>query len=95
MGKFPEVDVNVKAIVNRFFGETITVTGLITAGDLIDGLKDENIGDELIISKSMLKADEPIFLDDASLEDVSAALKIKITPSANDGYEYLDCILGN
>jgi putative radical SAM enzyme (TIGR03279 family) len=95
MKKFPDIDINVKKIVNHFFGETITVTGLITAGDLSAQLKDENIGEELLISKSMLKADEPIFLDDKSLDDVSTALNVKITPTANDGYEYLEHILGD
>jgi hypothetical protein len=42
----------------------------------------------------MLKSDEPIFLDDVYLDDVEKALNINIIPSANDGYEYLDCILG-
>ncbi|MCR5123525.1 MAG: DUF512 domain-containing protein [Ruminococcus sp.] len=91
---FPDVTVQVIAILNRFFGETITVTGLITAGDLIDQLKDIDLGDELLISKQMLKADEPIFLDDMHLDDVKAALNIKITPTANDGFEYLDAVLG-
>lgn len=92
--KLPEVQVDVVPIINNFFGETITVSGLITAQDLIAQLKDRDLGEELLISKAMLKADEPIFLDDAHLDDVSAALGIKITPTANDGYEYLDRILG-
>ena len=94
MAAFPDVTVQVIPILNRFFGETITVTGLITAGDLIDQLKDKDLGDELLISKQMLKADEPIFLDDMHLDDVKAALNIKITPTANDGFEYLDAVLG-
>ena len=94
MAAFPDVTVQVVPILNRFFGETITVTGLITAGDLIDQLKDKDLGDELLISKQMLKADEPIFLDDMHLDDVKKALNIKITPTANDGFEYLDAILG-
>lgn len=94
MAAFPDVTVQVIPILNRFFGETITVTGLITAGDLIDQLKDKDLGDELLISKQMLKADEPIFLDDMHLDDVKAALNINITPTANDGFEYLDAVLG-
>lgn len=94
MQKFPEITVQVIPIVNHFFGETITVTGLITAGDLIAGLKGIDLGDELLIAKVMLKADEPIFLDDISLDEVREALKVKITPTSNDGYEYLDAVLG-
>ncbi len=94
MSVFSDIKVQVVPIVNHFFGETITVTGLITAGDLIDQLKDKDLGDELLISKQMLKADEPIFLDDMHLDDVREALGIKITPTANDGFEYVDAVLG-
>ena len=92
--KFPSVTCNVYPIVNYFFGETITVSGLVTGGDLIAQLKGKDLGDELIISKAMLKADEDIFLDDITLDEVRKALDIKITPIANDGYDYLDTILG-
>ncbi|SDA20882.1 putative radical SAM enzyme, TIGR03279 family [Ruminococcus sp. YE71] len=94
MAAFPDVTVQVVPILNRFFGETITVTGLITAGDLIDQLKPLDLGDELLISKAMLKADEPIFLDDKHIDDVISALNVKVTPVANDGFEYLDAVLG-
>ena len=94
MSKFSDICVQVVPIVNHFFGETITVTGLITAGDLVDQLRERDLGEELLISKAMLKADEPIFLDDAHLSDVCRQLNIKITPTANDGYEYLDAVLG-
>ena len=94
MSAFSDIKVQVVPIVNHFFGETITVTGLITAGDLIDQLKGKDLGDELLISKQMLKADEPIFLDDMHLDEVREALGIKITPTANDGFEYVDAVLG-
>lgn len=94
MGKFPNVKINIEKIINHFFGETITVAGLITAGDMIDQLKGKELGDELVIPKVMLKADEPMFLDDLTVSDVEKELGIKITASANDGYEYLDKLLG-
>lgn len=94
MRKFPDVKINTEKIINNFFGETITVAGLITAGDLIDQLKGKSLGDELIIPKVMLKADEPVFLDDLTVSDVEKALNIKVTASANDGYEYLNKLLG-
>lgn len=94
MRKFPMVKINTEKIINNFFGETITVAGLITAGDLINQLKGKNLGDELIIPKVMLKADEPVFLDDLTVSDVEKALNIKVTASANDGYEYLNKLLG-
>ncbi len=94
MDKFPKLKVNVVKIINYFFGETITVTGLITAGDLIEQLKGRDLGDELIIAKVMLKTDEPVFLDDLSVQDVEKALNIHIRPSDNNGYELLECMLG-
>ena len=85
---------NVYPIVNNFFGETITVAGLITGGDLISQLKGKDLGDELIIPKVMLKADEDIFLDDVTLDEARKALDIKITPVSNDGFDYVDALLG-
>ena len=92
--RFPTFECNVYPIVNHFFGETITVAGLVTGGDLIEQLKGQDLGEELIIPKVMLKADEDIFLDDVTLDEVREALDIKITPIANDGYDYLDALLG-
>ena len=92
--RFKGFKCNVYPIVNNFFGETITVSGLVTGGDLIAQLKGKDLGEELIIPKVMLKADEDIFLDDVTLDEVKKALDIKITKAANDGYEYLDALLG-
>ena len=61
---------------------------------IINQLKDSQLGDELIIPKVMLKADEPVFLDDLTVSDVEKALNVKISSSANDGFEYLDKVLG-
>lgn len=94
MNRFPQLEIQVKGIINYFFGETITVAGLVTAGDLINQLKDVDLGSELLIPKVMLKADEPVFLDDVTVSDVENALGVKVTASANDGFEYLDKILG-
>lgn len=94
MKRFDNVEVLVYPIVNHFFGETITVAGLVTGGDMTRQLSGKDLGDELIIPKVMLKADEDIFLDDMTLIEAEKALDIKITPSRNDGFEYLDAILG-
>ena len=94
MKKYPMLDIQVVGIVNRFFGETITVAGLVTAGDLIGQLRGRELGEELLIPRVMLKADEPIFLDDLSVSDVERELDIKVTAVRNDGFEYLDAILG-
>lgn len=93
MKKFPQLKINVYAITNYFFGETITVAGLITAGDMINQLKGKNLGERLLIPKVMLKADEPIFLDDLSVQDVESALGVALLATSNDGFELLEAML--
>lgn len=91
---FPELKCSVKAIKNNFFGGGITVSGLVTATDIYDQLKSEQLGDELLIPASMLRAEGDLFLDSISLDELSERLNIKITPVQNDGWELVDCILG-
>lgn len=85
---------DVYRIRNDFFGETITVAGLITAQDLIAQLKGKDLGDNLIISSSMVRRDSTEFLDDLTIKDVENALNVKIRHVPNDGYEFLDAIMG-
>ncbi|MBQ8568178.1 MAG: DUF512 domain-containing protein [Oscillospiraceae bacterium] len=81
-------------IINYFFGETITVTGLLTAQDIIAQLKDKELGDVLILSSAMIKKDSDLFLDDMTISDVEKALDIKIVLTDNDGRMLLESILG-
>lgn len=81
-------NVEVVAIKNNFLGETITVAGLITAGDLIEQLKGMVLGDELLIPRVMLNHDM-IFLDDKTVEDVEKALNIKVITVENDGFDLM------
>lgn len=85
---------HVYKIVNRFFGETITVTGLLTAADIMEQLKGKPLGRELLISDSMIMKNSDLFLDDHSIGDVEKALDIKIRTVSNDGYDLLNAILG-
>lgn len=87
--------INVYKIKNTFFGENITVSGLITGGDLIGQLKDKPLGEELLITDAMLRHGEEVFLDDLTVSDVEAALNIKITAIPNDGYELARVLLGD
>ncbi|MEG1311291.1 MAG: DUF512 domain-containing protein [Romboutsia sp.] len=93
MNKCPNVEVNVYKIVNNFFGETITVSGLITATDIIDQLKNKDLGETLFIPRSMLKADEEIFLDNITLEELNKIMKIEVIPCLNEGKDFVDKIL--
>ena len=81
-------------IVNRFFGETITVAGLVTGGDLIEHLRGRDLGSRLLIPASMLRAGEKVFLDDVSTGDVERELGVPVTAVPQDGYALLDAMLG-
>ncbi len=92
--KFPGLQCRLYSIRNDFFGETITVTGLITGQDLIAQLKDKPLGEELLLSASMVRRDSDVFLDDVTIGDVEAALGVKVRLVQNDGYAFLDALLG-
>ncbi len=91
--KYPNIEIKVYEIKNDFFGHTITVSGLITGGDLMNQLKDKNLGEKLIIPSVMLKADEDIFLDDVTLEEVSGTLDVLIQATGNDGFELFEAMI--
>ncbi|MBO5105900.1 MAG: DUF512 domain-containing protein [Clostridia bacterium] len=86
---------NVKQIKNNFFGGHITVTGLITGGDLIEQLKGEELGENLLISSSMLRHEKDKFLDDITVRQVENALNVKVLIIENDGFEFVSNLLGN
>ena len=87
--KFTGVKVNVVPIVNEFFGGGVNVSGLVVGKDLINQLKDKELGDELLISSAMLRYENDLFLDNTSVEDVEKELNIKLSPVNNNGEELL------
>ena len=93
MDKCPNMEINVYKIINNFFGETITVSGLITATDIMDQLKGIDLGETLYIPRSMLKADEDIFLDNITLEELNNKMGIEVIPCLNEGKDFVDKIL--
>ena len=93
MEKCHNVQIDVYKIINNFFGDTITVSGLVTATDIIDQLKDKNLGETLYIPRSMLKADEEIFLDNITLENLSDIMGLEVVPCLNEGKDFIDKIL--
>ncbi len=88
-----ETSVEVKAVNNRFFGETITVTGLIVGRDLIDALKDIPC-DEILICDTMLRAQTDMFLDETTLEDVRRELGKPIRVVQNNGESLIRALWG-
>ncbi|MDE7061621.1 MAG: DUF512 domain-containing protein [Lachnospiraceae bacterium] len=93
-GKFPGVKVRVREICNDFFGERITVAGLLTGGDVMRQLKGENLGDALLLPCSMLRSGEEVFLDDVSVTDMKRTLQVPIDIVKSSGRDLLDAILG-
>lgn len=70
--------INAYKIINNFFGETITVAGLLTGKDIIEQLNGKSLGKYLIISRNMLRAGEKVFLDDITVEDMEKALNVEV-----------------
>ena len=92
--KYKNLKCRVYKIVNDFFGETITVAGLLTAQDIMAQLKDKPLGTELLLTSSMIMRNSDIFLDDITIPQVEEALGVKIRLTDNDGFSLLDGILG-
>ena len=91
--KYPNVQISVTTIENRFFGEKITVSGLITGQDLKEQLSGLDLGEKLLISCSMLKGDEEIFLDDMTLEELSEALNTEIVIVDTGGRDLVEAVI--
>ena len=91
--KFPNVDVDVISIRNEFFGETITVSGLITGQDLIRQLSGRDLGEKLLLPCNMLKNEEDIFLDDISVEELSRKLNVEIVIVDEGGSDLVSAVL--
>jgi len=89
----PDKEIQVVPVVNHFFGESITVTGLLTGQDIVSALKDIDVGDRVLMSENILKADEPIFLDDMTLEEFKDILQVNVSIVQSNGYDFVDCIL--
>ena len=85
---------NVYKIENDFFGHTITVSGLITGIDLVNQLNGKELGDELLISRSMLRSEGDLFLCGTSLEELENELGVKVTPIEQDGACFVEGLLG-
>ncbi len=92
--KYNNLKVDVYKIVNNFFGEEITVAGLLCGCDIISQLESFDLGDELLLSKSMLRDCTDMLLDNVTLTDLQEKLNVKVRAVENDGYEFLEALLG-
>lgn len=85
---------HVYKIINHFFGESITVSGLLTGVDMAEQLSGKPLGEELLIPENTLKADCDVFLCNMTQDELSHKLNVKIKVSKNDGAELISAILG-
>jgi putative radical SAM enzyme (TIGR03279 family) len=92
--KYKNLTVNIAPIRNDFFGGSVTVSGLVTGGDIIAQLKGVDIGEELLIPENMLRAQGDLFLDNVSVEDVEKALSVKVRVVQSGGYNLCEAITG-
>ena len=91
--KYPDITVHVYPIRNDFFGELITVAGLITGQDIIAQLKDRALGDYLILPGVLLRSGEEVLLDDVTVTDIAETLQTKICVVQSDGESFVRAIV--
>ncbi|WP_375511007.1 TIGR03279 family radical SAM protein [uncultured Nostoc sp.] len=72
------LEVNMRALCSDYWGQTISVTGLLTGHDLLLNLKGQDLGDGILLPNVMLKNGELVFLDDMSIEELAGKLNTKI-----------------
>ena len=79
---------------NDFFGEKITVAGLLTGQDIYAQLKDKELGEALILPTVVLRSGENVFLDDMTVDELSEKLSVPIRITDCSGGSFLDTVLG-
>ncbi|MEY8352204.1 DUF512 domain-containing protein [Lachnospiraceae bacterium 54-53] len=92
--KFPGRAIHIYPITNVFFGEQITVAGLITGQDLISQLKGQALGDRLLLPECMFRSGEEVFLDDLTRQDVQKALQVQVDIVKSSGQDFVRAVLG-
>lgn len=91
--KYPNLKVDIYPIRNDFFGELITVSGLITGQDLKKQLADQKLGDVLLLPNNMLRSGEEVFLDDMTVPELAEALQISVRMVGSAGQDLINAVL--
>ncbi len=91
--KFPNCTIHVYPIRNSFFGEQITVAGLVTGQDLIGQLKDKSLGSRLLLPECMFRSGEEVFLDDITRGELQKALQVKVDIVKSSGQDFVQAVL--
>lgn len=90
---FPWIHVEVYEIVNEFFGEMITVSGLLTGQDILKQLSCKPLGEKLLLPQNVLRSGERVFLDDLTVDELEKALQVPINIVQSSGYDFVESIM--
>lgn len=85
--------IHVYQIVNEFFGEQITVSGLLTGQDIRKQLMGQKLGERLLLPQNVLRSGEPVFLDDLTVAELENALQVPIDIVKSSGQDFVDSVL--
>ncbi|MFA9378980.1 MAG: DUF512 domain-containing protein [Lachnotalea sp.] len=91
--KYTKITVHVYKIINNYFGPMITVSGLLTGQDLMEQLKDKELGDKLLLPCNVLRSGEDVFLDDITLSQLESTLQVKIDIVKSSGCNFVDSVI--
>ncbi len=94
MALYPLLKIHVYEITNYFFGELITVSGLLTGQDIMAQLEGKALGERLLLPENVLRSGEEVFLDDVTVSQMENALQVKIDIVKSSGYDFIDAVLG-
>ena len=94
MQEYPGLQIHVYEIVNEFFGEMITVSGLLTGGDIEKQLKGKKLGDTLYLPRNVLRSGADLFLDDVTVPELEKSLQVPVNIVKSSGYDLVDALLG-
>ena len=89
----PNLQLHVYPICNEFFGERITVSGLLTGQDIRKQLADKQLGERLLLPQNVLRSGEMVFLDDLTVEELEKALQVKVDIVKSSGRDFIDAVL--
>lgn len=90
---FPGIRIHVYEIRNDFFGEMITVSGLLTGKDIIAQLKGKELGETLYLPENVLRSGETVLLDDLTLSDISRTLQVPVDIVKSSGQDFVNAVL--
>ena len=93
MRELPGLTIHVYGIRNDFFGEMITVSGLLTGQDIIKQLKGKSLGERLLLPQNVLRSGEDVFLDDITVPELEKALQVKADIVKSSGYDFVNSVL--